>query len=184
MKTLAITVLILCSGLTCFSQEIKKLEPVEVTLSPISLVETKEPHRYAYTVDRNYNVEFAKNPIKFMQKYFNIQDFISSVNHKKYDSFDVIFNAENGFLNASYSKNGKLTGTSQRFKNVALPYAVRLELYKKTKGWNMIKNVYVAYGKGNILNKERYRIKVEKDGKTKSLKIDPRELNTGSLAKI
>lgn len=184
MKTLAITILILCSGLTCLSQEIKKLEPVEVTLSPISLVETKEPHRYAYTVNKNYNIEFTKNPIKFMQKNFDIQEFISSVSHKKYDSFQVTFNAENGFLNANYSKKGELKKTSQRFKNVVLPLAVRRDLFNKTKGWTMVKNIYVAYGKGNLLSKERYRIKVERDGKTKSLKIDPRELNTASLAKI
>ena len=184
MKTLVITSFILCFSLASVAQEIRELAPAHIKVAPISLIKTNVPHEYAYIVNRNYGREFAKNPIAFMKAYFDIKDFMVSVKHKNYDSFQVIFNAENGFLNANYSKKGELTKTSQRFKNIPLPLAVRRDLYNKTKGWTMVKNTYVAYGKADRLDKERYRIKVKKDGKSKIVKIDPKTLDKERVAGI
>lgn len=184
MKTLVITSFILCLSLASLAQEIRELAPAHIKVAPISLIKTNVPHEYAYTVNRNYGSEFAENPIAFMKTYFDINEFMASVNNKNYDSFQVIFNASNGFLNANYSKKGELVKTSQRFKNVALPLAVRRDLYNKTKGWTMVKNTYVAYGKADHLDNERYRIRVEKDGKSKIVKIYPNKLVTERVAGI
>ena len=98
-----------------------------------------------------------------MFNYFDISNFIEEVKDKDYNSYLVRFSTDKGFLEANYSKDGELNRTRQLFKDVALPVAVRNELWRQTEGWSMVKNSYKAKGQRNLLDEELYRIKVVKN---------------------
>ena len=68
------------------------------------------------------------------------------------------------------------------FKDIALPLAVRNELWRQTEGWSMVKNSYKAKGQRNLLDQELYRIKVVKNNKSKIIKIDPKNINEERVA--
>lgn len=165
-----------------YAQRITELEETRIAFSPITLTETDNPDEYRYEVNDGFSAEFTKDPMAFMESYFNISNLIDEVKDKDYNSYLVRFSTDKGFLEANYSKDGELNRTRQMFKNTALPVAVRNELFRQTEGWSMVKNTYIAKGKRNLLDKELYRIKVVKNNKSKIIKIDPKNINEGRVA--
>ncbi|WP_037320445.1 hypothetical protein [Salegentibacter sp. Hel_I_6] len=184
MKTLAVILLLVSFSFSSYAQRITELEETKISFSPLIFIETDEPDDYRFKIKDGYDKEFTLDPIGFMESYFNIDNFIQEVGDKDYDFYLVNFSNENGFLEAKYSKEGELDRTRQIFKNAALPVAVRNELWRQTEGWSMVKNTYVARGKGNRLDKELYRIKVVKNNKAKIIKIDPKSLDEERIAGI
>ncbi|SKB71924.1 hypothetical protein SAMN05660776_2694 [Salegentibacter holothuriorum] len=182
MKTLVVILMLVSFSFGSYAQRITELEETRVAFSPISFTETNNPDEYRYKVNDGFAVEFTKNPMAFMESYFDISKFIEEVKDKDYNSYLVTFSTDKGFLEARYSKEGELERTRQIFKNIALPLAVRNELWRQTKGWRMVKNNYIAKGKGRILDKELYRIKVVGDNKSKIIKIDPKNINEERVA--
>lgn len=184
MKTLVVILIVLNISFASRGQAVTELEETTIEASPIVLAETNFPNEYRYTIKEGYAKEFAKNPIAFMESYFDIYSFIEEVKDKNYHSYLVRFSNEKGFLEADYSKNGDLRRTRQKFKNSFMPQHVRNELFRQTKGWSMVKNSYKGRGKGNLLDKELYRIKVVKGDKSKIVKIDPKKLSEDRVAGI
>jgi len=182
MKTLVVILLLASFSFSSYAQRITELEETKVAFSPITLTETDVPDEYRYEVNDGFTDEFAKDPISFVESYFDISNLIEEVKHKDYDYYMVRFTTNNGFLEAKYSKDGELNRTRQIFKNAVLPLAVRNELFRQTEGWSMVKNTYIAKGKSNILDKEDYRIKVVKGNKKKIVKIDAKKLNEEQVA--
>ena len=182
MKTLVVILMLASFSFNSHAQLITELEETRVAFSPFSLTETNNPDEFRYKVRADFADEFMKNPMAFMESYFDISKFIEQVANRNYDSYLVRFSTEKGFLEANYSKEGNLKRTRQIFKNIVLPFAVRNELWKQSKGWRMVKNNYIAKGKGHILDKEIYRIKVVNGNQSKIIKIDPRNLKEGPVA--
>ncbi|MBE7640093.1 hypothetical protein GUB10_07080 [Salegentibacter sp. BLCTC] len=182
MKTLIVILMLVSFSFNSHAQLITELEETRIDYSPLIYIETNNPDEYLYKIKDDHTIDFLKNPMAFMESYFDISQFIEQVRYKDYDSYLVRFSTDKGFLEANYSKDGALKRTRQHFKNIALPLAVRNELWRQTKGWSMVKNSYVAKGNGRLLDKELYRIKVVQNDKTKIIKIDPKELNKEPVA--
>jgi hypothetical protein len=182
MKTLVVILILMSFSFGSQAQGITELEETKIGFSPMSLTETDNPDEYRYEVNVDFTKDFMKNPIGFMESYFDIASFIEQVEDKDYHTYLVRFSTDKGFLEASYSKDGELNRTRQIFKDIPMPLAVRNELFRQTKGWSMVKNSYIAKGKRNILDKELYRIKVAKDNKSKIIKIDPKNINEERVA--
>ncbi|HSP82264.1 MAG TPA: hypothetical protein VLN72_00875, partial [Gillisia sp.] len=104
---------------------------------------------------------------------FDIHPFIKQLRGSNYDSYMVEFRNSKGYLEANFDRKGALVSTSQKFKNIALPLAVSRELVTKHKGWVMTKNIYVASGKGDLVDKELYRITLKNGKSTQNVKIIP-----------
>jgi len=184
MKTLLVILIVLSFSFGSRGQGITQLEETRIEFSPIVLAETNSPDEYRYKVNDGHAKEFIKNPIGFMETYFDIQSFIKEVANKNYNSYLVLFSTDKGSLEADYNKNGELIRTKQRFTDIHMPQKVRNELFRQTKGWSMVKNSYKAFGTGSLIDKELYRIKVVNGNKSKIIKIDPKKINEDRFAGI
>lgn len=61
-----------------------------------------------------------------------------------YDDFFVSFYIPKGEILATYDKEGKLTSTAERFRDVALPAEVRKAVGNRYPGWRITKDVYLV----------------------------------------
>lgn len=183
MKTFILSMLLL--AVSAFSQaqeKITQLEEAEVGYAPLDAKITRVGESYSYKVKEAYTGEFLKNPIAFMEENFNIQNFIAETAGENYDSYLVTFSCANGMLRANYNKNGELEKTFQKFKDIVLPHEVRQFVFRNNEGWTLTNTKYVASGQKGLLDKEMYRVKLEKDNHKRNLKIDPRNMGTESVA--
>lgn len=181
MKTLIFSFLLLAVTAFTQAQEIQ-LEEARVGFAPIDAKITKDADAYSYRINENYAGQFMKDPIAFMKENFDINNFMAEVANEKYDSYQVTFKSGQGLLKAHYNKNGELVRTFQKFENIVLPLDVRREVYNTTKGWTMIENKYIASGNSDLIEKEVYKVKLEKGNKTQTIKLDGRSLGRTSVA--
>ena len=117
-----------------------------------------------------------------MRSNLDITAMLKELAKENFVSYQVTFRSSKGYLAAEFDKNGELQRTSQKFKNIALPSALRSELYSSNKGWTMVSNKYVASGKGEFLDKEIYKIRLENANQKRTVKLDPRTISRVSVA--
>ena len=172
MKTLIVSILLVLSLAVSQAQEVTILDEARIVFAPIDTDVSTDGDSFVYEIDEEYSGEFAENPIAFMNANFNIHEFIEQTEDKNYDSYLVTFRSTNGLLVADFDKKGNLVQTSQNFKNVKLPLDIRSELYDTHKGWTMVKNKYRATTKGEIIDKEVYRVSLVNGKDKQKLKID------------
>lgn len=106
---------------------------------------------------------------------------MSAFNTEDFDEIEVRFNNSKGYLKATFDKNGNLVNTFQKFKNIALPRNIQEQLYKENMGWSMTKNKYVASGKSDLIQKEKYRIRLSNGDQKKSITIIPALIAEGRV---
>ncbi|HEY9186009.1 MAG TPA: nicotinate-nucleotide adenylyltransferase [Salegentibacter sp.] len=90
----------------------------------------------------------------------------------EYDFYTVNFFIPDGKILASYDKDGNLLRTAEKFKNVALPQAVRDAIGKRFPNWSIAEDVYrVNYHEsGNV--KKRYKVLLKNGDKRMRIKTD------------
>ncbi|QYA27059.1 hypothetical protein G3I01_16675 [Gramella sp. MT6] len=174
MKTLIFSLLLIAVTTFSQAQEITQLEEAKVGFAPLDTKISRDGDRFTYKVGEAYAGEFSKDAIAFMKANFDIQNFIAEFNGQDYDSYVVTFTSPKGFLTADYDEVGNLVKTYQKFNDIALPLDVRREVYMANKGWTMTKNKYVASGRGDLIEKEMYKIKLENGNQKRTMKLDPR----------
>lgn len=164
------------------AQEVTQLEEAKVGFAPLEAKITRVGDNYSYKVKEAYTGEFLENPIAFMKANFEIKNFMAETADMNYDSYLVNFSCSKGYLEAHYNKEGELIKTHQKFKDILLPHQVRQQVYRNNMGWTVTANMYIASGKQDMLDKQLYRIKLEKGSQKRVLKIDPREIGAPSVA--
>jgi len=182
MRTLIVLLLLVGFISTSQAQKITQLEEAKVSFAPKAIKISSNLDNYVFTVKENFAGEFIKNPMAFMQENFDINTFITSIDNDDYEEFLVTFKSSKGYLEANYDKEGTLVKTSQSFKDIVLPLNVRRELYKNHTGWTMVQNKYLASGKGDRIDKEVYKIKIENGNKRQNIKIDPKVIGVSGVA--
>lgn len=178
MKTLIFSLLLIAVTTFSQAQEITQLEEAKVGFAPLDTKITRDGDNFSYKVSEAYTGEFSKDAIAFMKANFDINNFIAEVNNDDYDSYVITLRSSNGLLTADFDKEGNLVRTFQKFKDIVLPLDVRREVYIANKGWTMTENKYIASGRGEILEKETYKIKLENGNQKRSMKLDPRASGT------
>ena len=174
MKTLNFYLLLLSCVFSVNAQQTNQPENAGEEIRPIELVPTSNMHTYKCIVDAAYTKAFTENAIAFVEENFSIHDdYLPLVKNHKHVSYLVTFANAHGFLEVTYNQKGEPIRTRQRFRNIIVPQNIRHELYKKYKGWRMVKNTYKALGGNSGLEKEVYRIKLKKGKKSQIVKIDP-----------
>ena len=163
--------LLLLAGIATGQAQVIQLDEERVNARAVKITSYGEDLKYAVVED--YKGQFHQNPIAFMREKFDIHSFIEQMKGSGYDSYVVEFRNSKGYLEANFDEEGTLLSTSQKFKNIALPLGVARDLVTKHKGWTMKKNLYLASGKGDVVDKELYRITMRNGNKTKTLKIIP-----------
>lgn len=109
-------------------------------------------------------------PIKILEYNAAAFDVKNSAFYEdEYDEYYISFYLPNGYILATYDKDGKLLRTAERYKNVALPSAVSKSVLQAYPDWSVPKDVYlVTYEEEKatkiwklILTKEDKRIRVK-----------------------
>ena len=180
MKNLILSLLLLVATASVQSQ-VTHLEEANVIYKPFDSEITQNQNQYSFAINEEYVGEFDKNPIGFMQSNFDIYSFMRAID-QEYDTYEINFSSKKGRLMANYGKEGELLSTYQKFNDILLPLDVRREVFMKNKGWTMTGNKYIASGTANLLEKELYRIKLEKDGKKRIVKLDGKNVGLTSVA--
>lgn len=144
--------------------------------SPIFAQVTELPEVEITTVNYKYlntvDTEDTALNVKMLQKkvaMYNIKD--TELYSDDYDTYEVSFYIPDGKIVAAYDKNGKITRTIEKFKNVKLPKAVRESVFKRYPGWALAKDIYrVTYHKDNA--KKVYKVTLKNGDKTIRVKTD------------
>lgn len=90
----------------------------------------------------------------------------------EYDNYFVSFYIPEGRILAAYDKDGNLLRTAEKFKNVAVPKAVREAVAKRFPQWTISNDVYlVSYHDKNGVIK-RYKLLLENGNQRMKVKID------------
>jgi len=181
MKTLFISLLLIAVTSFGNAQEIE-LDEAEVRLETNKSKFVKSGDGFTYAVTEKHSGEFEKDPIAFMRSNLDITAMLDELAEENFVTYQVTFRSSKGYLAAEFDKNGQLQRTSQKFKNIALPSALRSELYSSNKGWTMVSNKYVASGKGEFLDKEIYKIRLENANQKRTVKLDPTTISRVSVA--
>lgn len=178
MKTLIFSLLLIAVTTFSQAQEITQLEEAKVGFAPLDTKISRDGDTFTYKVGESYAGEFSKDAIGFMKANFDIKNFIAEFRGQDFDSYVVTFNSTKGFLSADFDEDGNLVKTFQKFNDIVLPLDIRREVYMANKGWTMTKNKYVASGRGDLIEKEMYKIKLENGGQKRTMKLDPRASKT------
>lgn len=164
------------------AQQITELDEARIKVSAVDLQPTNVPDQFRYIVKEDFSRDFTKDPLAFVKNNFDVYSLIEEIDNPDYNTFIVRFESSKGYLQADYNYDGRLLNTYQNFENVALPVAVRNEMYLNNRGWSMVANSYKARSKGDKLTNEKFRIKMENGNKSKIVKIDPAELKEERMA--
>lgn len=182
MRTLFIYLVLAVCASVMQAQEITELKEAKVGFAPLSSEVTRDGDSYSFKVNEAYTGEFENDAIGFMNAYFDIDNFIASVEDENYIAYQVNFVSRKGQLTADFDESGNLTKTSQRFKNILLPAEIREDLYRDHPGWTMVKNVRRSHGSNGLIEKEMYRIKLKNGSSTKIVKIDGLQTDRSEVA--
>lgn len=172
MKTLAISLVLLLAASISQAQGIIELNETRVDYSPLFSEMTQHGNLYYMKVKENYVREFEKDPVTFLNKNFDAQQFISLINDRDYDSYHVNFKSRKGDLRAEYDRTGNLEYVFHKFKNIAMPNPVMKQLYKENEGWSVVKTVHIAYGKKGKLDRSFYKVTLKNGKQERKVKIE------------
>ena len=88
------------------------------------------------------------------------------------ESYLLLLEIEDGFLSATFDRNGKLVSVVEKFENVKLPEKVRKSLAEKFPEWKMMKDKFLYVQKhGEIIRKE-YKIIMKNDKKVRRITVN------------
>lgn len=156
-------------GLTslCFSQEtqggIEAVSLEGVTISPVLNSSYRNLAYHGVISDNVKNLEHEAARFDVT----TTPDFDGRM-----EAFDVIFRQTNGRIVAVYGKDGKIISTIEKFKNIALPPAVRNSAYMAYPEFVCSRNYYLVNFRGeNDINKV-YHLQMKKDNKKINLRMD------------
>jgi hypothetical protein len=91
----------------------------------------------------------------------------------EYDDYFVSFYIPDGQILAAYDKDGKLLRTAEKYKNVAVPKAVRTSVASRFPNWVISKDVYlVNYQEENNTVKKVYKLTLENGDKRMKVKVN------------
>ena len=170
MKTLIICLLLVGFIGTGHSQIV--LKETRLEYSPVSMKVDPITNSVTLKITEARVGEFQKDPLAFIQDKFDIQSFIAENQEYEFDGYDVYFKSNKGVVTARYDKEGEMISTYQRFKNVALPDDVKLEILRNYRNSQVLKNHHIVTSRNWMIDKEFYRVKIHDGDKVRRLKID------------
>ncbi len=105
----------------------------------------------------------AAQPVRLLERRAATYDIKKSdFYEEEYDNYFVSFYIPEGEILAFYDKDGKITSTAEKYKNVKLPAEVRKSIAERYPNWSIAKDVYVVnyYAKDNS-SKKTYKMLLE-----------------------
>ncbi|MDR3714217.1 MAG: nicotinate-nucleotide adenylyltransferase [Puia sp.] len=112
-------------------------------------------------------------PVKLVQlraAAFDVKN--SDFYEDDYDDYYISFIIPEGSVLAAYDKDGKLLRTIEKFKNIAIPSAVRESVAKRFPGWSIAKDVYLVNYEDSKESKKVYKLLLENGDQRLRVKTD------------
>jgi hypothetical protein len=116
----------------------------------------------------------AAIPVKMLQQRVAEYDVKSADFYEdEYETYFVTFYLPEGQILAAYDSDGKLLRTAEKFKDIALPKAVRDAANYRFPQWKIGKDVYlVNYYQENITAKKVYKLILVNEKNQFKIKMD------------
>lgn len=142
----------------------------EQTLPEVTVV----ARNYKYL--RSVNDKETAQPVRLLERQAAAYDIKNSQYYEDdYDNYSISFYLPNGYVLAVYDSSGKLIRTAERFKNIALPTAIKNAVATRFPNWTISNDIYrVSYEEANGAEKvyklilyngnERLRVKANEKG--------------------
>lgn len=183
MKKIIAVFLLAGWALTSYSQKVIQLEETKLNFEPTTQIIFEDYENGIIKVRENYAIQFQSDAIKFMKENFDIQRYIAESGA---DSENIMVTAKSskGYLRAVYDANGNIVQTFQKFRDVPMPYDVRNEVYGKYQGWTVTSNRFIASGKGDQLEDQKYLVYVQKGKQKEKFKVIPASMKRTGVATI
>ena len=168
MKTLLVGLLFVGFTSLAFAQsngEVQEVKLAAVVISPLNV-------SYLNNVQDKSTPEVVRQ-LENKAARFDITE--SPVFDKNFEAYEVIFkesSTKEGLIVATYDNEGKILKSYEKFNNVTLPPTVRNAVYKQYPGWSIQSDTYLVSYYSNKNVKKEYKLKIRKDIKKKTLKID------------
>jgi hypothetical protein len=119
------------------------------------------------------NTREAAQPVKLLQLRAAAYDVKNSEYYEDdYDEYYISFYIPEGSILAAYDKEGKLLRTIEKFKNVAIPAAVRKSVTERFPQWGITKDVYRVNYENSKDSKKVYKLLLENGDKRLRVKTD------------
>ncbi|MDR5590190.1 hypothetical protein [Christiangramia sp. SM2212] len=172
MKKLITLILVAGWVLTSYSQEIIQLDETRVNFDPTAEIVFEDYANGIVKVKEKYQTQFQSDAIAFMKENFDISKFLDAQDGL---SGDIVVTARSskGYLMATYNEDGEIIKNYQKFKDIALPYDIRNQLFSSHQGWTMTSNKYIASGNGEQLDNQKYLVRLERGGEKTKVKLAP-----------
>jgi len=171
MKKLILSLLCIAIAGMVYSQGVIKLD--EMRYNPKSLEIDESTNSLTFNVIEEYAGQFYANPLRYAKENFSIMNFIEANQGKEFNGYEVTFKTNKGFLKVNYNQLGDITSSSQRFKDVRLPYNSMMSILKANEGYSLVGTKHLAYSKsGWDVDEEYYKAKLKNGTKSKTVKIN------------
>ncbi len=169
-----VMIILLMFGAIGLSRAQKTEELKEATVEFIKTDMRMDPNTRAVAItipEKTYG-EFKNAPLTFIKNRFSPYQMVQENQDQKFDSFEVYFNTDNGYIVAKYDEEGDLLSTFQRFNDAQLPQGAKDEIMKKMgKDTQILNSKMTAVSSGWDVTKEIYRVEVKNGGKVQKVKV-------------
>ena len=162
MKTLVLSVLALLSFSIIVAQE----TPVELEDVTVS----SKNNKFLDLMQDEYTPSHAVE----LQAEAASYDLIRSPYYRgsgKSDYF-IEFKTDNGSMYTTYDNKGAITRCQEKYRDIALPKAVRDQIFEQYDGWELDGNQYATLFKDAAVSKRIYKVKIKKGDDKKVVTID------------
>lgn len=156
----------------CQAQEPEELKEATVEYIRTDMKMDPNTHAVGLTIPESSYGEFKNAPLTFIKNRFSPYQMVRENEDQKFDSFEVYFNTDNGYVAAKYDEEGDLLSTFQRFNDVKLPEKAKEKIMQKMGGDTQILSAKMtAVSDGWKITKEIYRVDVRSNGQTEKVKL-------------
>jgi hypothetical protein len=112
-------------------------------------------------------------PVKELQRKaatYNIKNL--DIYEDDYDYYEVSFVIPDGWILASYDRDGKILRTAEKYKEVDLPTPVLQSVSMRYPNWNVTKNIYRVFYHETDGVKKQYKLTLENGDQRMKIKVD------------
>lgn len=183
MKRFITLMLIAGWVLNSYSQEVIELEETTLTFEPTGEIVFEDYENGIIRVKEKFAAQFQSNAIGFLKENFDINKFREETGYVDGNVL-VSVTSSRGQLNATYNDDNEIVRTYQKFKDVALPYDVRNEVYAQFPGWTLAKDRYIAFGNEDRIDEEKYFVYLKRGKDREKIKITPARSSVTGVAML
>ncbi|MCB7480099.1 hypothetical protein [Christiangramia sediminis] len=172
MKKISTLILVFGWVLFSYSQNVIQLEETRLNFDPTAEIVFEDYENGIVRVKEKFTTQFQSDAIGFMKKNFDVLRYIEAQNDIS-GNLIVTAKSSKGYMTAIFNEDGEMVKNYQQFKDIALPYAIRNQVYSQYIGWTITSNKYIASGLGDHIDKQKYNVKLQKGKEKTKMKIVP-----------